>query len=377
MGPRTGPQRQLARHTLVASAALERPLSLERSQGGDRAGGCGSYQQRPVEIGSSPSSYSARADLGAEVCCYDEPELSCRKMFERCLICTDLTDGLQRLVDFVPSLAATGLKHVVFFHSTPLTWEDGGVPRADEEAISAARAQLTRDFERMSSLPDGFVVEVEIASGRPQDTVPRIVRDKGIDTILVGTPIRSLLEEKIFGSTSVSLTQAAVAPLTILRPQLISTYTQAELDLRLRKLWSYLLLPYDGSASAKLLVERLQAAARKNDKSCCVEACLLCWVVDDAGRHDVPIEPQVRAARETLEGVKQELEAVGFEVHCEVRTGDLLQELLSAAMVYDITAVAVVEEERNAFLKWTSPTLGKALLRSSWHPVLFFPTPKK
>lgn len=295
-------------------------------------------------------------------------------MFEHCLICTDLTDGLHRLVDFVPSLAASGLKQITFFYSAPLC-DDGNAPRIDEEAVEAARARLTRDFSAMS-LPDGVKVNVEVASGRPQDTIPRATRECKADAILIGTPIRSLLEEKVFGSTCMTLIQSGVAPLTILRPQLVSTYTQAELDLRCRNLWRYLLLPYDDGPAARLLIERLKAAAQERP-DCSVQQCLLCWVVDDAGRRDVPIEPQVEAARKTLEGVRQDLESVGLEVQCEVRQGDLLQEILDAAMVYDITAIATVEEERSALLRWTSPTLGKALLRTSWHPVLFFPKKHK
>ncbi|NEO51139.1 MAG: universal stress protein, partial [Moorea sp. SIO4A3] len=35
-------------------------------------------------------------------------------MFQHCLICTDFSDGLYRLVEFVPSLAAGGLKKIIF-----------------------------------------------------------------------------------------------------------------------------------------------------------------------------------------------------------------------------------------------------------------------
>jgi len=293
-------------------------------------------------------------------------------MFERCLICTDLTDGLHRLVEFVPSLAASGIKHITFFHSTPLFWEDGGVPRIDEDAVAKARARLTQPAENLS----GIEVAVEVASGRPQDTIPRTAREMQADAILIGTPIRSLLEEKMFGSTCMSLAQSAVAPLTILRPQLISTYTREELDLRCRHLWRYLLIPYDGSASSRHLVEQVKHYASERSDTF-FKQCLLCWVVDDAGRRDIPIEPQVEKARATLEDVRQDLETTGMEVTCEVRQGDWLQEVLATALTHDITAIAAVEEERNALLRWTAPTAGKALLRSSWHPVIFFPSPKQ
>jgi len=295
-------------------------------------------------------------------------------MFERCLICTDLTDGLHRLVEFVPSLAAAGVKQVTFFHCTPML-EEAGVPRVDEEAVSKARVQLAYASEGAATV-DGIEVEVEIASGRPQDTIPRAIRETQADAVLIGTPIRSLLEEKMFGSTCMSLAKEAIAPLTILRPQLVSTYTREELDLRCRHLWRYLLIPYDGGASSRHLVEQVKHYAGDRSDNF-FKQCLLCWVVDDAGRRDIPIEPQIAEARATLDSVRQNLESTGMEVICEVRQGDWLQEILATALTHDITAIAAVEEERNALLSWTAPTAGKALLRSSWHPVIFFPNPKK
>ena len=36
-------------------------------------------------------------------------------MFKRVLICTDFSDSLQRLADFVPDLAQGCMNHIVFF----------------------------------------------------------------------------------------------------------------------------------------------------------------------------------------------------------------------------------------------------------------------
>jgi len=113
-------------------------------------------------------------------------------MFKRCLICTDFTDGLDRFASFVPSLSASGVNYLVFLHSVPY-WEEGEIPHVDEEKVEAAKKRLQVALE---NVPDGIEVKVEVPSGRPSDTIPRIV--------LAGTPIRSFLQEKVFGSTSLS-----------------------------------------------------------------------------------------------------------------------------------------------------------------------------
>lgn len=62
-------------------------------------------------------------------------------MFERALICTDLFDGLHRLVHCVPHLALSGLKQVIFLHSIPV-WEQPTLAAVDQAKIDAAKEKL-------------------------------------------------------------------------------------------------------------------------------------------------------------------------------------------------------------------------------------------
>ena len=175
-------------------------------------------------------------------------------MFQSCLICTDFTDGLYRFIDCVPDLAQCGLKKIVFFHSVPL-WEEGEVPRIDKEKAEQAEQRLQK---ALKDIPDGVEVEVEVLSGKPLDTIPRVLKKHSIDVIMTGTPIKSLLQEKFFGSTSTGLAKVTSQPLNIIRPELITTYTLEELDLRCRHLWRYLLIPYNDSKTAKYLIEEIK-----------------------------------------------------------------------------------------------------------------------
>ncbi|NEQ67016.1 MAG: universal stress protein, partial [Symploca sp. SIO2D2] len=174
-------------------------------------------------------------------------------MFQRCLICTDFSDGLYRLVEYVPSLAASGIKQIIFLYCVPL-WEEGEIPRIDEEATAAARDRLKVATE---NIPEGVEVFIETPSGRPIDQIPKAAKHYQADVILTGMPIRSLLQEKLFGSTTAALAREAKTPLLILRPQLLSTYTCEELDLRCRHLFQYLLIPYNGSHASQYLVEQI------------------------------------------------------------------------------------------------------------------------
>lgn len=289
-------------------------------------------------------------------------------MFQRCLICTDFSDGLYRLVEFVPSLAAGGIQQIVFLHSVPV-WEEGEIPRINQEAIDQAHKRLQQGLK---NLPEGVEVKIEVPSGRPVDTIPKVAKNYKADIILTGMPIQSLLQEKLFGSTTSGLAKACTTPLLNLRPQMISTYTHEELDLRCRHLLRYLLIPYDGSNAAQYLVQRIKQAAQLRPENF-LEKCMLLWVVDEGGRREIPKDYQLKEAQEKLEPVKVELEQLGLQVHAEARLGNPYEEVLQAALEFDISAIAISSDNLGKFIEWPVRSFASELMRRSWHPVLFFP----
>lgn len=289
-------------------------------------------------------------------------------MFQRCLICTDFSDGLYRLVEFVPSLAAGGIQQIIFLHSVPL-WEEGEIPRIDQEAIDKARDRFQKSLK---NVPEGVEVKIEVPSGRAIDTIPKVAKQYKPDVILTGMPIQSLLQEKLFGSTASGLVRACVTPLLMVRSQLISTYTREELELRCKHLFRYLLIPYDGSNPSKYLVQKIKEQAQNRPDNS-LEKCMLLWVVDEGGRREVPKDYQIKEAQEKLQPVKAELEPLGLQVNAEVRLGNPYEEILDAALEFDISAIAISSDNLGKLIEWPVRSFAGELMRRSWHPVLFFP----
>lgn len=292
-------------------------------------------------------------------------------MFQSCLICTDFSDGLQRLVDFVPQLKQSGFTKIVFFHSVPL-WQEGEVPRVDDEKVTAATARFN---QALSDVASDIQVEVEVISGKPLDTIPRVLKKHPVDVMFIGTPIRSLLKEKFFGSTSTGLSKLTEKPLMIIRPQLITTYTTEELSLRCQHLWQYLLIPYKEGKAGRYLIDRIKHQVQNNPDSS-LQRCLLMSVVEEVGRASVLKDLHVREAAEKLSVVSAELESLGIEVNTEVRQGNPIQEIMSAALEFDITSIAIAHDYKNPLLQWTAPSFATDFIRRSWFPILFF-SPKK
>lgn len=289
-------------------------------------------------------------------------------MFQRALICTDFSDGLYRLTQVLPSLVEGGLRHFVFFHNVAVEG-DRSIPRVDQEGIESAQQRLEG---LLKAVPAEAEVDIQVVSGRPMDNILKLAKAKKVDVALLGMPARTLLTEKLFGSTTMGIVERTPVPLLIMRPQLLAAYTTEELALRCRHLFRHLLVPYNGSDSANSLLDSLQEALADNgDRR--LESCALAWVISDASREVLQEEYEVKRAEEQLSVAKVKLEAHGIQVQTMVRRGDTLAELMTLAEELDISAIAAGPSGTGGFMKWSVPSLTRDILRQSWHPVLYLP----
>lgn len=291
-------------------------------------------------------------------------------MFQRLLICTDLTDGLQRLVQFVPSLAAGGIQHITFLHVMPLDGRE--IPRIDETKVQQIRDQLAVD---PATIPTGVEVKVEVQTGRVPERILATAQTDQIDVIMLGSTTQSRLGEQLFGSTAVTLCQARKVPVLVMRPQLISSYTVEELQLRCRHLFRYLLLPINGSNASQHLVETIQRRAQQYPDGA-LKQCFLLWVVEDNDRIDKLLhESRIQEAEAGLAAATAKLEAAHLEVIAQIGRGEPIPETMRIALEYDITAIALGSDTLGKLAGWSKPSFTAELLRRSWHPVLFIPSP--
>ncbi|MER3435485.1 MAG: universal stress protein UspA-like protein [Leptolyngbya sp. ERB_1_1] len=288
-------------------------------------------------------------------------------MFHRILICTDFTDGLQRLVHFVPQFAASGMQQIVFLHVVPLL-EDVGIPKPDAEKVDRAQKSFAPALEQV---PAGVEVKIEVQAGRAIDVILRTAKTYQSDVVLMGTQSRNLLTEKLFGSTTAELSQRSPVPLMTIRPQLISALTTEELNLRCQHLFRGLLIPYDDSNASKHTVAQIAKLAQSSSKP----VCYLCRVVEEGGRFELSAAEEQRLVSETLKPVQAELQAAGITTEIELRRGNAIVQILEAAQEKDVNAIAVSSNSGNRGF-CSVPSFAAELLRRSLHPVLFFPTPR-
>ncbi|MEM6591674.1 MAG: universal stress protein [Cyanobacteria bacterium P01_C01_bin.73] len=291
-------------------------------------------------------------------------------MYQRALICTDFSDGVYRLTGFTDELRQAGLQQVVFFHNVPID-DVRGIPRVDQDQVESCRDRLEA---AVKDAPDSITVEIQIESGRITDNILQAVETHQSDVVILGASTRNALQEQLFGSTTKELLQKTPVPLFILRPQLISAYTTEELSLRCRHLFRYFLFPYDGSASAKSIQERVLEHLEQNPSGA-LQKSLLLWVIDDGIREEMRAGMTPEILQEKLEAVAAALAEKSIEVLTEIREGDPCAEILQTAEHQDISAIALSSGAKG-WLSWSVPSITSAILRQSWHPVLVYPTLK-
>lgn len=290
-------------------------------------------------------------------------------MFQRVLICTDFSDGLHRLRHLVSSLALTGMKQIVFLHAVPLS-ERGIIPQVDSEKIEQAQ---TRFAEAVGESPTDVEVKIEVQSGKPVDTILNVAQTYQSQLIILGSQSRSLFTEKLVGSTMANLSRRTPIPLLVLRPQLIGAYTSEELILRCQHLFRSLLIPYNGTQEADYLVKQVKQLAQQQSGKY-LQQCKLCWVLEDSGRREIPRKISPQQAEHTLSQIKADLEGINLQVETEVREGYFVTEILEAAAMGDISAIAVSSGTIGKLQEWLVSSFTAELLRFSWYPVLFFPS---
>lgn len=290
-------------------------------------------------------------------------------MFQRALICTDFNDGMYRLAQFVPSLVEGGFKSLIFFHNVAVEVERE-IPRNDPALLAAPKQRLT---ELLREVPADIEVIVEVQMGRPAENIRRLADKYKVDIIFLGTPTRTLLEEKLFGSTTAALIEKTTVPILILRPQLIATYTTAELELRCAHLFRYLLLPYNGREGAQQSIASIQRQLTANPDSI-LERIRLLWVIDENVRPELHGDNPLHQAQKELEQVQADLAKFNLVVNTSVIEGDPIKEIIQAAETYDIGAIATCTGNISNLMKWSAPSLTRELVRHIWHPVLVFPS---
>lgn len=289
-------------------------------------------------------------------------------MFKRILIPTNLADGLPRLVNFIPELAVNGLDKVIFLYSCHIE-DDLERIRQREKQLTRARKLLTVD---QSQLPPGLTTEVILDTRRPVDVILEAISQHQIDLVLMSRPVRSLLDEKIFGSTTIDLIQRTKIPIMIIRPHLFWVMTAEELALRCQHLLRHVMIPYDHSPSAQHLLQQIKTLAQEAPPHP-LAACTLVWVINNSGQQDLSVNQKTKEAETILAEIEKDLAGLGLRVKSLIKVGSPVAEVESVAHDLDIHAIGLSSAAVGKIWELSIPSFAGEILRRSVYPVIYFP----
>lgn len=297
-------------------------------------------------------------------------------MFERVLVATDFEDGLYRFGLCLQSFRDSGVQHLGFVHAIP--WKGnqvGGLPPSMDEEKSDATAYINRYLQ--PNVPAELAPDIIVQVGKPSEVIQHAIDSFKPDVMVLGMPSRSLLAEKVFGSTTIGLIPQLDIPVLIVRPPMASALTEAELNLRCRDLFDYLLVPCDLENVTQTLLAKVTEALQQGEGTQ-TDRILLLHVMETTSsrRFSTDVEAQLGSAKEKLAALGAELAQhipATVKVDTEVRVGSPVKEILATAQDYDITAIATTSRNTGRIWEWTVPSVAGELLRRSWHSVLFFP----
>jgi nucleotide-binding universal stress UspA family protein len=288
-------------------------------------------------------------------------------MFRRALICTDLRDGLSRLLAHLDDLALGGFEAVAFLHCLPTRPGDVGIPQPDRGQLEAAQRQLALPAQ----IPQGLTAQTWVRQGALVEEAARIAQEFKPDLLIVAAPTRDLLTEALFGSHSRALLERLCLPLLTLRPQLLATYTREEVALRCQHLFRHLLVPYNGGPPARRVLNEIHVRQLERIADQQVEHLTLLGVVRPTNYY--PREGQESAMAGVLQIAQEVLSDLPMRVESVLRIGTPRQEVIQLAIAQDISAIALSSRQVNKLIDWSRNDAGNELLRRSWFPVLYFP----
>ncbi len=174
-------------------------------------------------------------------------------MFERAVICTDLTPSSESIVACAGALGVLGVREAVLTHVIDIGAPGGAAIPGDADAAFARQAGA---IERA-----GIRVHVDTTVGYPPYAIEQIAEEHGASLIVIGSHGKGLFVSAFSGSVSSDLVRISARPVLL---AVLSTLGSSEQSSAVcGRLLSHVLFPTDLSETSALAEQYLLDLAAK------------------------------------------------------------------------------------------------------------------
>jgi nucleotide-binding universal stress UspA family protein len=140
-------------------------------------------------------------------------------IFQTILYCTDFSETADHAFTYAMNLAETYGSSLLIFHATyhpvyPVLAEPYVMSQAVEHAESRLREEAEEEIRRryIPRLPAPHPPEVIVRSGTPAQEILQVIRQRGVDLVVMGARGRSSLEMLMFGSVAQRVVRRSPVP---------------------------------------------------------------------------------------------------------------------------------------------------------------------
>lgn len=130
-------------------------------------------------------------------------------MFDKAIVCTDLTPDSDRLVGCAGGLRVLGVREAVLTHVVDIFRDPGGL------LLSSYEAEETFERQLLMLEDSGFAVHVEAPMGHPAFSLEEVRKRHAASLIVVGSHGRDAFGDPFSGSTSSDLLQLSATPVFV------------------------------------------------------------------------------------------------------------------------------------------------------------------
>lgn len=140
-------------------------------------------------------------------------------LFRTILYCTDFSPTADQAFDYAVKLAEIHGCTLMLFHSVhqplyPVLAEPFVMTQVVEQAEDRIKQEAEEEIHRryVAALPAHLPREVVVRSGSPSQEILRIIRERGVDLVVMGARGRSPLELLMFGSVAHRVVKRSPVP---------------------------------------------------------------------------------------------------------------------------------------------------------------------
>jgi nucleotide-binding universal stress UspA family protein len=294
-------------------------------------------------------------------------------MFEKILIPIDFSRHSERIVHRLPDLKRLGLEETVLLHVInpikAVRWTD--VNEQTLEEITASAKLKLQDIMKALSARHGMRVACRTEVGITDQEIVDVARAENASLIIMGAHGRSYIKGALPGSITQNVVKRTCTPVLIARFKDPEDRVEDNPHFFARDICTKILYPTDFSENALRAFRLLKSCRQEGDKEVILlhvqdRRTLLPYLKERLAEFN-------RTDGERLEGLKRQLEFVGFTGRTLLKTGVPFVEINKAAEDEDVTMIVLASHGRSNIKEALMGSVAENVIQHHIRPVLVVP----